>query len=157
MKSIFVFGDKNSNLLINTVWSNVYQIAEITSGNTDRPVMTNSAAAGVFLPHGTYWLDWQMSGSLPSGPWAPPISIKNKTRTGNALQYTGSWKEAIDSGSGTQQGYPFILEGSAGDGECEPSSGPWANVTPSSGKTKTDITSNITITLDAKHLKQGTY
>jgi hypothetical protein len=152
-----VFGDKKSNRLVSSVWANVYRVAETTSGDTERPVMANSAAAGVYLPAGTYWLDWQMSGSLPSGPWAPPLAVKNQAATGNGLQYTGNWKPAVDSGSETRQGFPFILEGSAGNDDCEPSSGPWANVTPSSGKTKTDKTSKVKIILDAKHLEQGSY
>jgi hypothetical protein len=98
----------------NTVWSNIYRVSETTSGNSDRPIMESSVNPGIFLAPGTYWLDWQADGTLSSGPWAPPITINGQATTGNALQYTTAWNPAIDSGSGTQQGFPFIITGGGG-------------------------------------------
>ncbi len=74
--------------------------------------MANTYAVGAHLPAGTYWLDWNADGVLASGPWAPPISILGQTTTGNAIQYTTSWAAALDTATGTQQGIPFVLEGS---------------------------------------------
>jgi hypothetical protein len=45
-----------------------------------------------------------------------------ETTTGNALQYTtssGAWGPALDSGTVTQQGMPFIIEGTGGGGGFE--------------------------------------
>ena len=99
---------------VNTIWSNIYRVMEITSGDTSRPIMENTVNPGIFLPPGIYWLDWQADGSLVSGPWVPPITINGQATTGNALQYTTSWAAVIDSGTGTQQGLPFIIMGEGG-------------------------------------------
>jgi hypothetical protein len=96
---------------VNTVWSNIYRVTDYDSGNTQRPIMANTVNPGIFLSPGTYWLDWQTDGTLPSGPWAPPITINGQTTTGNALQFTTSWAAVLDSGTSTQQGFPFIIRG----------------------------------------------
>ncbi len=114
--SSVVFGDTVTNRLVGTTWANMYRVSETTQGTTARPVFANVASAGVSLPAGTYWLDWQADGSLASGPWAPPVTIDGQTTTGNALQYTGTWGPANDGGTLTQQGFPFILEGSVSGG-----------------------------------------
>jgi hypothetical protein len=80
----------------------------------DLPIMADVVTVATSLGPGTYWLDWQTGGTGASGPWAPPISILGQTTTGNALQYdpaTTTWNPMIDTGSGTQQGLPFIVEG----------------------------------------------
>ncbi|MEW5985099.1 MAG: S8 family serine peptidase [Chloroflexota bacterium] len=118
--SSVVFGDTTTNRLTSTGWSNIYRVNEAGSGtNTDRPVMADVASAGATLGPGTYWLDWMTAGSLSSGPWAPPITINGQTTTGNALQFTGAWAPALDSGTGTQQGFPFLIEGSVQGGGGE--------------------------------------
>ncbi|GAB4144779.1 MAG: hypothetical protein Fur0021_01620 [Candidatus Promineifilaceae bacterium] len=114
--SSVVFGDTVTNRLVSTTWANIYRVSETTQGTTARPVFANVASAGVTLPPGTYWLDWQTDGTLASGPWAPPITIDGQTTTGNALQYTGTWGPANDGGTLTQQGFPFIIEGSVAGG-----------------------------------------
>ncbi len=53
---------------------------------------------------------------LPSGPYSPPIAILGQPYTGNARQFDpslGSWKNAVDPGSSTQQGLPFKVYGTA--------------------------------------------
>lgn len=111
-----VFGDTTTNRLLSSNWTQSYRVSDVTSGDTSRPVMSVVAnLGGVILPAGTYWLDWQLSGSLASGPWAPPITITGQNITGNARQYVGSsssWVIAEDNGSGTPaQGFPFVLIG----------------------------------------------
>jgi hypothetical protein len=124
--SSVVFGDTTTNRLVHTAWSGVYRVQENTSGDTARPVMVNMVSAGVYLPQGTYWLDWQADGSVSySGPWAPPIMINGQATTGNAMQWTGSWAPAQDSGTITQQGFPFFIEGSVASLLWD--SGPLAN------------------------------
>ena len=109
--SSVVFGDLTTNRLIDTYWANMYRVVDCDMLNTSRPIMANVAYAGVTLPPGTYWLDWMTDETLVSGPWVPPISINGQTTTGNALQYTGSWAPALDFLLGTQQGFPFIVQG----------------------------------------------
>ncbi|MCA9940455.1 MAG: hypothetical protein KC418_17575, partial [Anaerolineales bacterium] len=115
--SSVIFGDTGTNRLTNSTWANMYRVSETTQGTTGRAVFANVASAGVTLPAGTYWLDWQTDGSASySGPWAPPITINGETTTGNAMQYTGTWGPANDGGTLTQQGFPFIIEGSVAGG-----------------------------------------
>lgn len=92
-----------------TTWSNSYRYSD-TSPGTTRPIMKQTVTLGVTLGEGQYWIDWQLAGSLSSGPWAPPITITGQTNTGNALQFsTGAWTPIIDNG--TPQSLPFVLNG----------------------------------------------
>ncbi len=112
--SNIIFGDTTTNRLIGTSWSGVYRVTETTLGNTARPIMRNVVDfGGLLLSTGTYWLDWQSSGSLASGPWAPPIVYSDTNATGNARQRTSSiWANLVDGGTGTPpQGLPFIIYG----------------------------------------------
>ncbi len=71
------------------------------------------------LAAGTYWLDWQTTGSLSSGPWAAPVTILNQCNSpgSNGKQYNGtSWVPVLDSGlnppcGGSPQDFPFKIEG----------------------------------------------
>ncbi|MCL4870591.1 MAG: hypothetical protein KJ063_16635 [Anaerolineae bacterium] len=109
-----VFGDTTTNRLASATWSNIYRAQDTTITNNQRPLMLIQATAGVTLPPGTYWVDWQMGGTLASGPWAPPISILGTTVTGNGLQFDpaggGVWNALVDGASG--QGLPFQVIGS---------------------------------------------
>jgi len=109
-----VFGDTATNRLLSSSWSNIYRVLDTALTNNQRPVMSVTADAGVFLAAGTYWLDWQVGGSLSSGPWAPPISILGQATTGNGLQFNptaGTWGNLLDTSTGTIQGLPFQLIG----------------------------------------------
>ncbi len=106
-----IAGNLTTNVLASTAFSNIYRVTDTTSGATNRPIMSQTANVALSLGEGTYWIEWQTDGSLTSGPWAPPITINGLTTTGNALQWTGSWGPANDNSSATQQGFPFIIEG----------------------------------------------
>ncbi|MCO5194516.1 MAG: S8 family serine peptidase [Anaerolineae bacterium] len=101
-----------------SVWSGIYRDSETSAGNTARPIMATTVGLGaISLPAGDYWLAWQTDGTLASGPWAPPITINGQSTTGNGLQSlagTNAWAPANDTGSLTQQGFPFIIEGTVG-------------------------------------------
>jgi 5'-nucleotidase / UDP-sugar diphosphatase len=112
--SSIVWGDLATNRLLDSAWSNIYRDSESSPNLDNRPIMASTASAGLFLPAGTYWLDWMSDGTLSSGPWAPPITILGETTTGNAMQYTTAWAPALDTGTTTQQGMPFIIEGEVG-------------------------------------------
>lgn len=111
--SSVVWGNTTTNRLRSTIWSNVYRVTENDLLGTDRPVMAVAASVNHRLPPGTYWLDWSTDGSLNSGPWAPPVTVDGQDTTGNALRYvpapSGSWVDARDSGTLTQQGFPFVI------------------------------------------------
>ena len=106
--SAVVFGDTTTNRLTGSVWSNDYRVLDSALTGSTRPIMVSTASCGTHLAPGTYWLDWMTDGSASySGPWAPPISILGQTTTGNGIQWTGAWAAAVDTSSGTQQGFPF--------------------------------------------------
>ncbi|GIK57656.1 MAG: S8 family serine peptidase [Chloroflexi bacterium] len=158
--SSVIFGDTTTNRMSSTTWANIYRVTETTTGaNTDRPVMVSTATAGIWLAPGTYWLDWMSDGSAASGPWAPPVTITGQTTTGNALQFTGTWGPANDTGTSTQQDLPFILMGTVGGGGggCTPSDIPWASVSPTSGSTSAGGSSTVDVTFDSTGLGAGTY
>jgi len=107
-----VWGDTTTNVLSSTTWSKHYRVTDTTLTTTNRPIMTAVAAVNTILPAGTYWVDWQIGGTLASGPWVPPVTILGQTTTGNSLQYTTTgWAALTDSGTLTPQGLPFIIEG----------------------------------------------
>lgn len=107
-----VFGDLTTNRLLTTQWSNIYRASNASPTDTQRPIMASVATIGTTLAEGTYWVEWATDGSGASGPWAPPISILGVTSTGNGKQnIAGTWGEALDSGTATQQGFPFIIDG----------------------------------------------
>mgnify|MGYP002858925802 CR=1 FL=1 len=111
-----VYGDTVTNRLTRTSWSGAYRITETTTGNTQRPIMRSvCSTAGLSLPAGTYWLDWSCTGTLASGPWAPPRTPVMQAVTGNARQRIGNtWNNLLDGGTNTPaQGLPFQVYGQA--------------------------------------------
>jgi len=109
--SSVVYGNLTTNRLAETYWTNMYRVPNFDKLSQFRPVMAVVANSSAYLLPGYYWLDWMVDGSLASGPWAPPISIIGQTTTGNGMQYTTSWGSALDPGTGTQQGFPFVVQG----------------------------------------------
>jgi len=111
--STVVWGDTTTNLLASSAFANIYRVLDTDLLGSTRPIMASVVTVGTTLPAGTYWLDWQVGGTLASGPWAPPISILGQTTTGNGMQYDGAaWAALIDTGTAaTPQGLPFIVEG----------------------------------------------
>jgi len=113
--STVIWGDTTTNILNGTTWTNIYRVAEDTTGTaSNRPIMVQTALVNTTLGEGTYWLDWMTDGTLSSGPWAPPITITGQTTTGNALQWTGAWAPLNDTGTSTQQGFPFEIYDQSG-------------------------------------------
>lgn len=116
-----VFGDTVTNRLVTTAWTNIYRTLDTDMATaTSRPIMANVCAFDppLVLGSGWYWICFDATGSLASGPWGPPVTILGQTTTGDALQLvSGVWTSLVDSGSGAQQGVPFILEGTGG---CSP-------------------------------------
>jgi hypothetical protein len=148
--STVVFGDTTTNRMIATGWTDIYRVLDTSLTNTDRPIMYAVAdIEGLFLPAGTYWVDWQLNGTLGSGPWAPPISILGETTTGNARQFVeGAWDALVDSGTNTPQGMPFVIEGSGPGGSI------WASAFPDSGMVPAGETMTFDVIFDATALLQ---
>lgn len=109
-----VWGNTTDNVLAASSFSGIYRVTTTALTGNTRPIMNLDVDLDLHLNSGTYWVDWSASGSLASGPWAPPIAIPGQPATGDALQLnvgTGVWTALIDSGSGAPQGLPFELSG----------------------------------------------
>lgn len=112
--SAVVFGDTTTNRFVSTQWSGTYRVTETTLTDTSRPIMATTVdLTGIELAPGTYWIDWNVGGTLGSGPWQPPITVIGQAVTGDALQFVPpNWNPALDTGTGSpQQGAPFTLIG----------------------------------------------
>jgi subtilisin-like proprotein convertase family protein len=113
--SNIVCGDDTTNVMTATEFSGIYRIQETAPACT-RPIMveTLDLSACPVLNAGTYWLDWQATGSLASGPWAPPLAILNTAATGNAMQFaSAAWGPALDGAE--PKGIPFVITGTGVD------------------------------------------
>lgn len=126
-----VWGDTTTNVMTATAFSGILRVTNTTTGTSNaRQIAVSTVDVGVTLAPGTYWFDWQSDGSAASGPWAPPITIKGQPDTGNGLasgDNGSTWSAANDSGSSTQQGFPFVILGSinAAAPEVVPSMNQW--------------------------------
>jgi len=142
--SSVVFGDLTTNRMISTRFSNIYRVLITDLTATNRPIMRNVASVGTTLQPGTYWLVWNATGSLTSGPWQPPVTILGTYTTGNAMQYTGTaWQAIRDSiapNPGNPQGVPFLIYGIA----SSPPLNPFNLLTPAAGVTITTLPGSST-------------
>ncbi|MGD9692559.1 MAG: hypothetical protein AB7G17_11110 [Phycisphaerales bacterium] len=99
--STVVFGDLTTNRLTGSSWSNMYRTFN-GSNNTTRPIYNlDNGGLNVTLGPGTYWLDWTVTGSLASGPWAPAVTVVGQQTVpgANGRQFIGStgvWGDALD-------------------------------------------------------------
>ncbi|MCC6538410.1 MAG: PEP-CTERM sorting domain-containing protein [Bryobacterales bacterium] len=108
-----IFGDIVTNRLLTSTFSGIYRVPESNQALTNRPVMENTASLGVTLGEGEYWIDYQLMGSLTSGPWTPPVTVVGQTTTGDGWRTDsqGLFIPFVDSNLGTGQGVPFLLDG----------------------------------------------
>jgi len=155
--STVVWGDTTTNVLATTTWSNIYRTTDTTLTTTNRPIMTAVATVNTVLPAGTYWVDYQLGGTLSSGPWVPPVTILGQTTTGNALQFTSTgWANLTDTGTVTPQGVPFIIEGQpAICGNL--ADVPWLSASPTAGTIVSGGSQDVNVALDSTGLALGTY
>jgi hypothetical protein len=113
--SSVIFGDNTTNNMAHTSWTNSYRSLSTTPTGSTRPIMSILCLAPVTLQPGTYWIDFQLGGTIASGPWAIPVTALGELNTGNAIQYSATaWSELVDSvagGIGYRQGITFKLSG----------------------------------------------
>jgi hypothetical protein len=157
--STVVFGDTTTNRLASTTWTNIYRTLDTALTASDRPVMSVVATINTFLPAGTYWVDWQVGGTLASGPWAPPVSILGQLGKpgANAVQFVSTGWQAVTDPSpvGTPQDLPFIVEGLS---DCSNLSDvPWLSVSPANGVNGGGTSTVGTVGFDSTSLADGVY
>ena len=105
-----------ANSLDSQAWTGVYRVTTSSLMLTNRPLIEvkSSAAWTPILASGTYWLDATLTGSVASGPWAPPRTPA--LATDNARQYvgaSGTWSAILDAMSGLPQDALFAINGIA--------------------------------------------
>ncbi len=151
-----VFGDRFSNRLLSSTFSNTYRVSALELEGTSRPILANVARIGATLAPGTYWLDWSAAGGSGSGPWAPPAAITAGARPGNGLQASAGepFLPALDGA--VQQEFPFRI--AAHLAACDsPANLPWLSLGQTLGTTAGGATTLVDVTLDAIGLAPGTY
>lgn len=152
-----VWGDATTNVLASSAFSHIYRVQDTHLTYNDRPIMAGEVAVNTLLPPGEYWLDWQTGGTLPSGPWAPPVSILGQATTGNARHYdpgAAAWTDLRDYSTLTPQGLPFIIEGT--EYQCTDDI-PWLSGAPITGTTAPGANSAVSVTLDSTGLAPAAY
>ncbi len=135
--SAVVWGDTTTNRMTAVNFANMYRCfntavpaacgGALTAPDQTRPIMSVECSIGTTLPPGHYWLDWNVAGTLASGPWAPAVTIKGlraATVVGNGRQFNAAWVDAGDPGQGCSptaviQDFSFEIRGSVLGG-CYP-------------------------------------
>jgi hypothetical protein len=104
-------GDTTTNRFVSSVWSGVYRVTSTSLTNAARAVIQVTANASFVtgLGTGTYWVGVNCSGTLSSGPWAPPTVPWDGTDNGQ--QFTGAWAPLTGGFGGSPADFPFVLEG----------------------------------------------
>jgi len=105
--------------LVTNTMTGEYRALETTPTDGARPlqlVRVNFPASlnlnSSSLPGGRYWLQVRFTGSGATGPFVPPITIRNVGDTGDMKQWNGSAWTPTTSGA-FPQGMPFRLYGAS--------------------------------------------
>lgn len=107
-----IWGDTTTNVLSSTSLTNIYRTDTTSTTNLDRRIQSVVVnLPDLQLGGGTFWLDWNFSGTAASGPWQPPVSRPSGLVVGNGLQSLagGAYLPALDGV--TQQALPFVISG----------------------------------------------
>ncbi|MBX3375801.1 MAG: hypothetical protein KF678_02205 [Phycisphaeraceae bacterium] len=119
--SFIVAGDATTNVLTSSTFTNTYRTFNAACDLT-RPIFANTVtlAAPAVLPAGTYWVDYNATGSLASGPWALNVTVKGlgspPGANGRQLPQTGIWQDLLD-GVRVQEA-AFCVRGTVATGGC---------------------------------------
>jgi hypothetical protein len=115
--SSVLIGSQSTNAFVSSNWTGIYRtttdVAPFTEVN--RPIMNVKSNLTGTIPMGTYWVVWNATGTLASGPWNPPVTILNTLSTGtNSYQYVPTstvnpWVQCVDGTSTLDM--PFKLWG----------------------------------------------
>lgn len=118
-----LFGDTTTNRFVGAAWTGAYRAPEADITSTNRPIYAVEAAVNppLQLGAGTYWLDWQASGTIASGPWTVPVTILGQTGAAGANAYSftnGQWTTIHDTGNNAPQDMAFVIRGTGGAPSC---------------------------------------
>ena len=111
-----------ANSFASQVWSGAYRVTSTTLLTNNRPIIDVHADMTWTNPlgAGTYWVDVTGTGSLASGPWAPPTTPAGANDNGRQfIGSSGTWFAVVDGLALLPQDFPFELSGSRyADGYC---------------------------------------
>ena len=111
-----VFGDRTTNRMTASNFANIYRAFSsyanvngyscASAASTVRPVFRNDCNVSVTLGPGTYWITWDATGTLASGPWQPALYQNPGGATmgnpgANAMQLSVAsnvWSPTTDTG-----------------------------------------------------------
>jgi hypothetical protein len=118
-----VFGNTTTNRLASVQWAGAYRVPDTDFLNTNRAIFRVEATIDppLLLNPGSYWLDWQSSGSLASGPWSVPVTVLGQTGPANAngRWFDGTtWTNLRDTASNSPQDLTFVIRGTPGTGSA---------------------------------------
>lgn len=88
-----------------------YRVTQTTLGDRARAIFAIDVPVNINLAQGTYWLRWNATGTLASGPWQPPVVPQGTV--GNAAQAIGAAGAfaPVNNGAGAPVELPFIING----------------------------------------------
>lgn len=118
--AVVLCGSMTVNQLALSVFSGIYR----TTSTAPCPAATTRAIwsevctlpsnCAPCLTQGTYWVDFQLAGSLASGPFVPPVTprLGGPDATPDARQNTsGAWADVVDNLDFLPEEIPFVIEG----------------------------------------------
>jgi hypothetical protein len=118
--AVVICGSPTANQLAISLFSGIYRTTATAPcpGATTRAiwseVCTLASNCAPCLPQGTYWVDFQHTGTLASGPFVPPVTprLGGPDATPDARQLaSGVWADVVDNVDGLPEEIPFVIEG----------------------------------------------
>lgn len=102
--STVVFGNTTGNFLSSRAYAGTYRVVGSLLGDTRRPIVQLTLdLPSIVLAPGTYWIDWQATGSATvGGPYTPPVTRPGNAGSGNAKQFVGGQWTAVVDGTNAQ-------------------------------------------------------
>lgn len=134
--SHIIWGDRNTNRLVSTVFTNCYRTDTETPGGSNFPIFKNTCATdGLILNAGHYWIQMQIQSNDVAYTYAPPV-VTDHPATGNAIwmnELANEW--AAWEANTYPQGLPFKVFGSTVNKNTD--AGIAALIAPASGQNLT--------------------
>jgi hypothetical protein len=154
-----LFGDELENIIDNLYFSGIYRASANTPLDSTRPLMKLVGAyfTPVVLRGGVrYFIEWNFSGSIASGPWQSAIAVPGIQITGNAQQKTSTGYQAMDGGgTGFQQGAPFEVHYTLNttsvseiDANAASFGRPYPNPTTGTAKMRMDLKQDANVSIE---------
>jgi hypothetical protein len=107
-----------ANSLTSVSFAGIYRVQSGQLTNNQRAVfrVNGNLAWAAPIANGPEWIDVMLTGTLASGPWAPP-TVPAAPATDNGSQFVPpNWAKVQDGLALVPQDFPFVLEGNRSGG-----------------------------------------